>query len=317
MKILITGSAGFIFSNFIRKVISEELPYEFVSIDKLYEPYTLHNIFDHPRHKFYMADLCDEHMIDNIFKIEKPNIVIHAAASSFVDSSISWAVPFVQNNILATQVMIDASLKYEVERFVFVSTDEVYGQLKSKKDKSWTENSIINPRNPYSASKAAGELMVRAAHETHGLPFNITRCCNNYGSRQPPRNLVPRIVSCILSDQKIPIHGNGKQMREWIHADDHGNAILKIIQDATLNETYNVGTGFECTNLEMVKYISDIMQCDKDLISFVRDRKGHDQRYSVDCSKIHKLGWKPKIEFIDGLTKSIEWYKENQWYLKL
>jgi dTDP-glucose 4,6-dehydratase len=308
--ILVTGTAGFIFSNFIRKVFNERLDYKFVSVDKVIAPYNLKNIYKHINHIFYMGDIADELFMNNVFKLEKPNIVIHGAAESFVDDSIKSAQPFVHSNIMGTQVMIDLSLRYNVERFIYVSTDEVYGQLQIG-DKSWTETDLIKPRNPYSASKACGEMLVYAANQTHGLKYNITRCCNNYGPRQPPRNLVPRAITSILNNKSIPIHGEGKQMREWIYVKDHCSAIMKIIESAPLSETYNIGSGTERTNLEMVKKIGQILKIDP-IISFIKDRPGHDFRYSINCSKIKELDWKPDFDFDRGLFECVNWYLENR-----
>jgi dTDP-glucose 4,6-dehydratase len=311
--ILITGSAGFIFSNFIRKVFDERLPYKFVSVDKVIAQYNLKNIFKHTNHAFYMGDIADEVFMNNVFNLERPDIIIHGAAESFVDDAIKSAQPFVHSNIMGTQVMIDLSLKYGVERFVYISTDEVYGQLKVG-DKSWTETSQLKPRNPYSASKACGEMLVIAANQTHGLNYNITRCCNNYGPRQPPRNLVPRVITSILNNKLIPIHGEGKQIREWIYVEDHCSAIIKIVELAPPNEIYNVGSGVEWTNLEMVSHISRRLKIKDTKINFIKDRAGHDFRYSVDCSKIKNLGWNISFNFDKGLMQCINWYLENSNY---
>lgn len=311
-KVLLTGPCGFIFSNFIKKALKEESEYTFVGVDKIVSPHNLYSINND--YKLHIGDIADEHFMNVVFRVEKPDIIIHSAAESFVDDSIRKALPFVHSNVLGTQVVVDAAVKYGVERFIYVSTDEVYGQLTSANDKSWTEETPINPRNPYSASKAAGELIVRAAHQTHGLKYNITRCCNNYGPNQPPRNLVPKVITCILMNQPIPIHGEGKQFREWLHADDHSSAILKIMKEAPLNETYNIGSGIETTNLEMVHKICDILKKGNDLISFVKDRPGHDFRYSVDCTKIKKLGWRPSFDFDRGLKHCVDWYIDNKWY---
>lgn len=316
-KILVTGSCGFIFSNFMRKIWKDGwyLVYDFVSLDKVLAPYNLYNVDAYRgSHRFYMGDIADLQFVDNVFRIERPDIIIHGAAESFVDDSIRKALPFVHSNVLGTQILIDAALKHGIERFFFISTDEVLGQLRPG-EISWTEDAPINPRNPYSASKGAGELIVRAAHSTHGLPFNITRCCNNYGPRQPHRNLVPKIISCIQNKTPIPIHGNGQQIREWIHVDDHCSAIMKVLE-GPVNEIYNVGSGVELSNIEMTKWICDYLKASHDLISFVSDRPGHDFRYSVDCSKLKRLGWTPSWKFDTGMEHCIRWYLENPWYFQ-
>jgi dTDP-glucose 4,6-dehydratase len=310
-KLLITGSTGFIFSNFMRQVEDEGWNYKSCSVDKVISSYNLYNVKEY--NNFYMGDVADPQFMNNVFSIERPDIVIHGCAESFVDDSIKNALPFAHSNVLGTQVMCDMSLKYGIERFVYVSTDEVYGQLKSN-EAGWTEESVINPRNPYSASKAAGELIVKAANQTHGLNYNITRSSNNYGPRQPHRNLVPKIISCILNNKPIPIHGSGKQTREWLFVDDHCSAIMNIVDNAPLNETYNVGSDFECTNIEMVNTICEILGKGKDLITFIKDRPGHDQRYYLNCSKLKKIGWKCKYSFKDGIEKCVQWYLDNPWY---
>lgn len=312
-KILVTGSCGFIFSNFMRKVLRDKEPYHFVSVDKVIAPYNLHNVSINKDHVFYMGDIADEHFIENIFKIERPDIVIHGAAESFVDDSIRSASPFIHSNVNGTQVIVDMALKYDTKKFIYISTDEVYGQLHAS-DPGWTEDASINPRNPYSATKAAGELIVKAAHSTHGLNYNITRCCNNFGPHQPPRNLVPKIIYKLLKNQPIPIHGNGQQFREWIFVEDHCSAIMNITKNAPNNEIYNIGTGIEYTNLEMVENISKLLNISPK-IEFIKDRPGHDFRYSVNCNKIHQLGWTPSFSFLQNLNKCVNWYVDNHWYL--
>lgn len=315
-KILVTGSCGFIFSNFMRKVMREKLPYSFVSIDKVISSYNLNNVKTNQDHVFYMGDIADEQFVDNIFRLEKPDIVIHGAAESFVDDSIRSAGPFIHSNVVGTQVLVDIAVKYNVDRFIYVSTDEVYGQLKNSDESSWSEDMVVNPRNPYSASKASGELIVKAANQTHGLKYNITRCCNNYGTHQPPRNLVPKIITSVLHKKNIPIHGNGQQMREWIYVEDHCSAIINVMEKAPLNEIYNIGSGIEMTNLTMVSKICDILQEGHNLISFIKDRPGHDFRYSVNCDKIKTLGWSPQFNIDNGLNKCVQWYIDNQWYFE-
>jgi len=314
-KILVTGSCGFIFSNFMRKVKREKLPYEFVSVDKVLAHYNRYNVELNKDHTFYMGDIADTIFMDNVFSIEKPDIVIHGAAESFVDDSIRSAEPFIHSNVVGTQVMVDMAIKHGIERFLYVSTDEVYGQL-NVGDQSWTEQSLVKPRNPYSASKAAGELLVHAANQTHGLKYNITRCCNNYGPSQPPRNLMPKVITSILNDKPIPIHGQGKQFREWIYVDDHCSAIMKIVESAPLNETYNIGSGIEFTNMQVVKKIAKILGKESAPIEFIKDRAGHDFRYSVDCSKIKQLGWNTQYTFDHGLEKCVDWYLNNKEHFK-
>jgi dTDP-glucose 4,6-dehydratase len=313
-SVLVTGSCGFIFSNYMRKVMREGGPYKFISIDKVIAPYNQYNVTLNRDHTFYMGDIADETFLNNVFAIEKPDIVIHGAAESFVDDSIGSAGPFIHSNVVGTQMMVDMALKYGVEKFIYVSTDEIYGQL-GPNDQSWKENAPISPRNPYSASKAAGELIIRAAGETHGLPYIITRCCNNYGPSQPPRNLVPMIISRILQGKEVTLHDKGIPIREWIYVDDHCTAIQTLLEKGTLRETYNIGSGFGLSNLSMVKHIEQVMG-KQAKISFIKDRPGQDFRYSVDFSKLSALGWRPEYSFDEGLEKCVKWYTDNDWYLE-
>lgn len=310
-KILVTGSAGFIFSNFMFKNIHSNQEYSFASVDKLIAPYNFSNVCRHPDHHFYMGDVADEQFMNNVFLLEKPDYVIHGAAESFVDDSIASAKPFIHSNVVGTQNIVDLSLKHNIEKLIYISTDEVYGQLKLG-DNSWTENSITLPRNPYSASKLAGELIVRTAGETHGLKYNITRCSNNYGPRQPPRNLIPKIITCLINDQEIPIHGSGTQLREWIFVSDHNDAVMTVLKNGTDKEIYNIGSGFELSNLEVVERISNIMNIIPK-VKHIKDRPGHDFRYSVNCDKIKSLGWQPKFgNFNFGIETTVRWYIENK-----
>ena len=307
-KILITGSCGFIFSNFMDKANREKWNYDFVGVDQVLASYSRRNIILNK--KFYLGDVADEIFMDNVFSIEKPNIVIHGAAQSFVDDSIRSAGPFIHSNVVGTQVMVDTALKHNVERFIYISTDEVYGQLKDITDSSWDETTPPCPRNPYSASKLAGEWIVRAANQTHGLNYNITRCSNNYGPRQPPRNLIPKVISCLLQNKPIPIHGSGKQLREWMWVEDHCSAIMSILEKSNINEIYNIGSGMEFSNLDIVEIISQNIGVSPK-IAFIKDRPGHDFRYSVNYNKITKLGWKSSLTFGEAMERTIKWYIDN------
>jgi dTDP-glucose 4,6-dehydratase len=313
-KVLITGSCGFIFSNFIRRAIYEKQPYSFVSIDRVSS--NANAVYANKNHVFHLADLRDDHIIDKIFQFEQPDIVIHGAAESFVDYSLSDPNSFVTSNVLGTQVVINSCLKHKVERLIYISTDEVYGQLTSESDPPWTEESDLNPRNPYSASKACGELLVKSAHQSHGLIYNITRSSNNYGPRQTSEKLIPKAIKCILNDQKIPIYGQGLQIRDWTHVYDNCAAILTVLNQGEPNQTYNISANQELPNIEVIQKICNAMGKGHDLISFVSERPGHDFRYSIDSSKIRDLGWKPSYKFKEGIVDTVEWYKINQWLLK-
>jgi dTDP-glucose 4,6-dehydratase len=307
-KILITGTAGFIFSNFIRKVI--DIDYEFVSIDKCVQQHNLESIFNHQKHKFYLGDIADMHFVSNVFKLEKPDYVIHGAAESFVDDAIKNALSFTYSNVLGTQNMVDDCLAHNVKKMVYISTDEVYGHLESTLDVPWTEEFFPRPRNPYSATKYAGECIVYAAHETHGLTYNITRTCNNYGPNQPPRNLIPKVITCLRDNMPIPVHGSGSNIREWLYVDDNVDAIMKVLENGKDSEIYNIGSGVELTNMEMIDEISRRMNA-RPNINYVKNRPGHDYRYSINCDKIKELGWKPNYTFNQGLDKTIQWYLDN------
>lgn len=314
-KVLVTGTGGFILSNFIRYAIYEKSPYTFISIDKVRKSSVLDNIYFNKNHKFYIGDVSDDHFVNVIFEAERPDIVINGAAESFVDASINNARPFITSNILGTQVLIDASLKWGVEKFVQVSTDEVYGHLESENAPSWTENSPLNPRNPYSASKAAAELLVQAAHQTHGLNYVITRSCNNYGPRQDPEKFIPKIIKHILENKKVPVYGAGMQIRDWMYVDDNCSAILKILSDGKNNEIYNISAGQELPNIEVFQRICNEMGGGHDLLEFTAERPGHDFRYSIDSSKLRSLGWAPKYKFNDGIKLTINWLNNNKWFL--
>lgn len=320
-KVLITGALGFIFSNFIRKAMYKQLhekyPYTYCTVDKVAFDKTINNTYVNKNlGGSYFADVCDEHIMDKIFLFEKPSIVIHAAAESSVDQSIKDPNSFVKSNVMGTQVIINLCRKYNVEKLIYISTDEVMGALNSEKEAAWTETDPINPRNPYSASKMAGELLVKAAHETHGLNYLITRSSNNYGPRQTTNKLIPRAIECILNDKKIPVYGQGLQIRDWLYVDDNCSAILKLTDDKYVNETYNISANQEFSNIEVVQNICNLMNKGWDLIQFVEDRPGHDFRYSLDSSKLRATGWQPEKKFKDGLAMCINWYLSNPWWFR-
>lgn len=314
-KVLLTGTCGFIFSNFIRKAFYEKQPYSFVSIDKVTG--TSNNFYFNQSHKFHIADLRDQHVIDKIFQFEQPDIVIHGAAESFVDHSLEDPNAFITSNVLGTQVVINACVKHKVGKLIYISTDEVYGQLTSESDVAWKEDAPLNPRNPYSASKACGELLVQAAHHSYGLIYNITRSSNNYGPRQTPEKLIPKAIKCVMEGKKIPIYGQGLQIRDWTFVKDNCSAIQTVLENGKPNEIYNISANQELPNVEVIQKVCNAMGKGHELISFIEDpRKGHDFRYSVDSSKIRELGWKPEYRFKDGIIETVEWYKLNPYMLK-
>ncbi len=318
-KVLITGSGGFIFSNFIRKAIYEKHPYNLVSIDKVTRSNVLNNIYSNKNHQFYIGDISDDHFVNVIFEAERPDIIIHGAAESSVDASLKDPNIFIKSNVMGTQVLANAAIKWGAKQFLLISTDEVYGHLTSKDDSLWKEDAPMNPRNPYSASKASAELVIKAAHETHGLQYFITRSSNNYGPRQTHDKLIPRVIKCILENKPIPIYGEGKQLRNWMHVSDNCAGILKVLESGEINNTYNISSDEEYENVYVVNKICDIMGRGKDLITFIEDprKNGHDFRYGVDSSKLKSLGWNAKTNFNDhGLESTINWYLSNQWFLK-
>jgi dTDP-glucose 4,6-dehydratase len=319
MKVLVTGAAGFIGANFIRRsTYLKGKEHQFVSIDSLLYPHSKSNFYisNGKSDSFYMADIADKKIIDNIFEIEKPDIIVHFAAESHVDHSIETAAPFIHSNVLGTQTLIDCAVKHKVKTFFYISTDEVYGQLKSENEEGWDESAFPNPRNPYSASKLSGEFLVKAAHETHKLQYIISRCSNNFGPRQSTRNLIPKVIKNIAEGVDVPIYGQGQQMREWIFVEDHCDAIWHIIESKQYNQIYNISTGNEITNLELVNHIANIMGRGHNLFKFVPDRPGHDFRYSCKSDKLRALGWKPSVKFTKALESTISWYDNNRWFFK-
>jgi len=316
-KVLITGTGGFIFSNFIRRAFHTKQDYTFVSIDSVRKNHAIHNMYVNKNHKFYPGDVSHPHFVNTVFEMERPDIVIHGAAESFVDSSIDNAVPFITSNVLGTQVIIDACLKWEVEKLIHISTDEVYGHLTDESSDAWTEDSPMNPRNPYAASKASAELLVKAAHETHGLQYVITRSCNNYGPWQDPEKFLPKMIMKILSDEKVTVYGQGLQIRDWMHVFDNCAAIMKIINDGDINTTYDISASQELPNVEVFQRVCNTLNKGHDLIEFVKDRPGHDFRHSINSDKLKALGWVPEYKFNDGIAQTAQWYLNNQWFFRM
>lgn len=316
-KVLVTGSLGFIFSNFIRKALYEKHPYTFVSVDKIARKQYLNSVYANKNHQFYIGDITNAHYMDCLFELEKPDIVVHGAAETHVDYSITDPMRFITANVAGTQSVIDTCLKHKVEKLVYISTDEVYGHLKDENAPSWKEDAVLNPRNPYSASKASGELLVRAAAETHGLKYNITRSSNNYGPRQTSEKLIPKVIRSIINKQPIPVYGKGLQIRDWTHVFDNCGGILSVLASGAPNETYNISANQEFTNLEVIYEICKVMDVGTDLIQFVTDRPGHDFRYSIDSTKVKNLGWSPSIKFKNGIVQTVDWYLNNKYFLNL
>jgi dTDP-glucose 4,6-dehydratase len=309
-KILITGSCGFIFSNFIIYAL-QKTDWEIVSIDKLTYAGSLLNVPQVKRHKLYIGDICDSHFIDKVFGIENPDIVIHGAAESHVDNSIANSTAFMKTNVIGTQVIFDTALKYNIKKVINVATDEVYGSIEKG---SADENYQLNPQNPYSVSKTAADMLGKAYYNTHKLPIITIRPSNNFGPRQHTEKFVPKIITNILLNKKVPLYGNGTNKRQWLYVLDHFEAIKTIIEKGIIGETYNIGTENERKNIEVIDTIFEVMGADKKLVELVQDRPGHDLRYSVDYSKLMSLGWSPQFGFKEAIIHTIGWYKANSWF---
>jgi dTDP-glucose 4,6-dehydratase len=317
MKIIVTGGAGFIGGNFCHYMTGKYPDDTIICIDKLTyagNMETLEPIMNKPNFKFYRADICDRKAIYRIFEDEKPDIVVNFAAESHVDRSITDPEIFLQTNIIGTSVMMDACRKYGIRRYHQVSTDEVYGDLPlDRPDLFFTEETPIHTSSPYSSSKASADLLVMAYHRTYGLPCTISRCSNNYGPYHFPEKLIPLIIANALNDRPVPVYGEGKNVRDWLYVIDHCRAIDLIIRKGTVGEVYNIGGHNEKANIDVVKIVLKALDKPESLITYVKDRPGHDRRYAIDPTKIHnELGWLPETKFEDGIKKTIEWYLANK-----
>ena len=311
-KILVTGGAGFIGSNFVRYMVNKYSEYEIINLDNLTYCGNLENLKDienKDNYSFVKGDIRDKNIVDDLVK--QCDYVINFAAETHVDRSIEGPEIFIKSNVLGTQVLLNAAKEHGVEKYIQISTDEVYGTL--GKEGYFTENTPLQPNSPYSASKAGGDLITRAYGQTYGLPINITRCSNNYGPYQFPEKLIPLMISNALEDKKLPVYGDGKNIRDWLHVYDHCQAIDLVMHEGALGGVYNIGGNNEKQNIEIVKLILDTLNKDESLIEFVTDRLGHDRRYAIDSTKIkNDLGWSPKYTFDVGIKETIQWYLNNQ-----
>ena len=317
MKILITGGAGFIGSNFIYYMLHKYPEYEYICLDALTYAgnlATLHAARQHNRFQFVKGDIADRDTVFSVFEHADIDVVVHFAAESHVDRSIDDPGPFLMTNIIGTQNLMDASLKHKVRRFHQVSTDEVYGDLPlDRKDLFFTENTPLHTSSPYSASKASADLLVQAYCRTYQLPATISRCSNNYGPFHFPEKLIPLMITNALHDKPLPVYGKGENVRDWLYVEDHCAAIDLIIHKGTAGEVYNIGGHNERTNLDVVKTILKELGKPESLITFVTDRAGHDLRYAIDPTKIHQeLGWLPTTTFDIGIKQTIQWYLEHR-----
>ena len=315
--IIVTGGAGFIGSNFVYHMLNKYSNYRIVCIDCLTYAgnlSTLEEAMKNPNFRFCKVNICDRDAVRKVFEEEHPNIVINFAAESHVDRSIEDPEIFLRTNTMGTQVMMDMSREFGVERYHQVSTDEVYGDLPlDKPDLFFTETTPLHTSSPYSASKAGADLLVQAYHRTFGLPITISRCSNNYGPYHFPEKLIPLMIINALHDEKLPVYGDGKNVRDWLYVEDHCKAIDLIIHNGKVGEVYNVGGHNEMSNIDIVKLILKKLGKSEDLITYVADRKGHDRRYAIDPTKIHnELGWLPETKFADGIEKTIDWYLNHE-----
>ena len=317
-RLLITGGAGFIGSNFIRYVLREHENWQVVNLDKLTYAGNLENLKDFendPCYRFVWGDITDRELVTKLLS-DGVDTIVNFAAESHVDRSILDASPFIETNIKGTQVLLEGAREYGVTMFIQVSTDEVYGSIEKGR---FNEEAPFAPNSPYAASKAAADLICRAYYETYDLPVIITRCSNNYGHYQFPEKLIPLIITNALEDKPVPIYGDGLNVRDWIHAEDHCRGLDTIIQQGRAGEIYNIGANNEWTNLELVRYILDTMGKPQTLITFVADRLGHDRRYALDATKINRqTSWSATQPFAEGLKHTVDWYTSNRsWWNKI
>ncbi len=320
MIVLVTGGAGFIGSNFIYHMLKKYPSYRIICMDCLTYAGNLNTLTEalkNPNFCFYKVNICDRLAVYKVFEDEHPDIIVNFAAESHVDRSIENPEVFLMTNILGTQVLMDGCRKYGIKRFHQVSTDEVYGDLPlDRPDMLFTETTPIHTSSPYSASKAAADLLVLAYHRTYGLPITISRCSNNYGPYHFPEKLIPLMIVNALNDKSLPVYGKGENVRDWLYVEDHCRAIDLILHNECVGEIFNIGGHNEMRNIDIVKLICKELNKPETLITYVADRKGHDMRYAIDPTKIYRrFGWLPETDFLDGINKTIVWYLDNkEWW---
>ena len=318
-KILVTGGAGFIGSNYINTILSESDDFV-LNIDKLTYAgnlENLHEIESKSNYRFVKGDICNSELIDYLFTKYKFTHVVNFAAESHVDRSILGSEIFFKTNVIGTNVLLEAAKRYEVEKFLQVSTDEVYGSLGA--EGLFTESTPLSPNSPYSSSKASADMMALSFYHTYGMPVVITRCSNNYGQLQFPEKLIPLMIINALNDKKLPVYGDGMNVRDWIYVIDHNKAIDLVLEKGRIGEVYNIGASREMPNIEIIKLILNKLNKGEDLIEYVQDRLGHDRRYAIDSSKIqNELGWSPKFDFEIAIENTIDWYLNNKnWWERI
>jgi dTDP-glucose 4,6-dehydratase len=320
MNILVTGGAGFIGSNFIRYMLEHYPDYRVVNLDKLTYAGNRENLKDvdaNPRYQFVHGDICDAVLVQSLLRKNEIDVVVHFAAESHVDRSIMGASECIRTNVLGTSVLLESAKEFKLTKFVHISTDEVYGSLGP--EGRFTESTPLHPNSPYSASKASADLLVLAYHHTFGLPVVVTRCSNNYGPYQFPEKFIPLMVVNALNDKPLPIYGEGVNVRDWIHVLDHCKAVDRALHTGRVGAVYNIGGRSERRNLDVAKLILQTLSKPDSLITFVKDRPGHDLRYAIDSSKIEdELDWHPRISFEEGLVRTISWYQQNKgWWQRI
>ena len=320
MKVLVTGGAGFIGSNFIRYALSTRPNWHVVNLDKLTYAGNLDNLADiandparAPRYSFVHGDIADRDLVNHVFETESPDVVVNFAAESHVDRSILDPAPFMETNVCGTQVLLEAARRHGVGRFIQISTDEVYGSL-GPDDPPFSEESPLAPNSPYSASKAGADLVARAYYRTYGTPVIITRCTNNYGPYQHPEKFIPTMILSAIQNRPLPIYGDGQNVRDWIHVEDHCRAIALLVEHGRIGEVYNVGAACERRNIDVARAILKAVGRPESLIRFVPDRPGHDRRYAVNAEKLRKeVEWSPRYSLEDAIPVLVRWYQENEW----
>jgi dTDP-glucose 4,6-dehydratase len=320
MNVLVTGGCGFIGSNFIRYLLGKHPSYHIVNLDKLTYAGNLRNLEDvagSPRYVFVKGDCCNKETVDGLVASQKIEAVVNFAAETHVDRSIMGSAVFIETNVGGTNTLLDVSKDRGISRFVQVSTDEVYGSLGASG--LFTESTPLHPNSPYAASKASADLLALAYHHTFGLPVRITRCSNNYGPYQFPEKLIPLMIINAMNDKPLPVYGDGLQVRDWLHVTDHCAAIDLVLHHGRDGEVYNIGGNSEAANINVVKGLLAALKKPESLISYVKDRPGHDRRYAIDATKISKeLGWRPTASFDSGLRQTVEWYQQNEsWWRQI
>lgn len=316
MNLLVTGGAGFAGSNFIRHILKKYPDYRIINLDKLTYAGNLNNLKDiegNPNYNFIKGDIADERTVKKVLRNNQIQVIINYAAETHVDRSIIDPSAFIRTDVIGTYNLLEGVKEFKIAKYLQISTDEVYGSLKKGK---FTEDSPFKPNSPYSASKAAGDLLCRSYIKTYNLPIIVTHACNFYGPFQYPEKLIPLFITNLLEGEKVPLYGDGRNIREWLYVLDHGNAIDFLLHKGQVGEVYNIGSGVEKQNIEITRLLlSELGQGEK-MIEYIKDRPAHDLRYALDFSKIKKLGWQPEYDFEQAIKETIRWYRENDWWWK-